>query len=60
MELPQVFYAIPLIVVFSLVYAGTRHELPKPILEHAVRFALGVIVFMVVIGCVFELLKWIQ
>ena len=60
MDLPQVFYAVPLIIVFSLVYAGTRHELPKPILEHATRFALGVIVFMVAIGGVFELLKWIR
>ena len=60
MEFPQVIYAVPLIIVFSLVYAGTRHELPKPILEHAIRFALGVIVFMVAIGCIFELLKWIH
>jgi len=57
MDLPQIFYAIPLIIVFSLVYAGTRHELPKPILEHTFRFALGVVIFMVGIGCVFEFLK---
>ena len=57
MNLPQILYLIPLIVVFSLVYAGTRHELPRPILGHSVRFALSIIVFMVVIGCVFEFLK---
>ena len=59
MDLPQILYAIPLIIVFSFVYAATRHELPKPILEHAVRFALGVVIFMVAIGCVFEFLKWL-
>ena len=60
MDFPQVLYAIPLIIVFSLVYAGTRHELPEPILKHASRFALNIIVFMVAIGCVFELFKWIR
>ena len=60
MDLPQIFYAIPLIVVFSLVYAGTRHELPEPILRHAAKFALGVTIFMVAIGCVFELFKWVR
>ncbi|MCL2306036.1 MAG: hypothetical protein FWC43_11900 [Planctomycetaceae bacterium] len=60
MDFPQIFYAIPLIIVFSLVYAGTRHELPQPIFKHAIRFALSVVVFMVAIGCVFELLQWVK
>jgi hypothetical protein len=42
------WYALPLIVSVSLVCAATRHELLRPILEHAVRFALWVIVFMAV------------
>ena len=57
MDLPQFLYAIPLIIVFSLVYSGTRHELPEPIFKHAARFALSVVVFMVVIGCIFEFFK---
>ena len=57
MDLPQFLYAIPLIILFSLVYAGTRHELPEPILKHAARFAVSVVAFMVAIGCIFEFLK---
>ena len=43
------WYALPLIVSVSLVCAATRHELMKPILQHAVRFAAWVLGFMVVI-----------
>ena len=31
----RMWYSLPLIVVISLVYAATRHELMAPILEHA-------------------------
>lgn len=40
------WYALPIIVSVSLVCSATRHELMRPILEHAVRFAVWVIVFM--------------
>jgi hypothetical protein len=43
-----IWYALPLIVSVSLVCAATRHELIRPILEHAVRFALWVVVFMAI------------
>jgi hypothetical protein len=42
----MLWYAVPLIVSVSLVCAATRHELMRPILEHAVRFAAWVLVFM--------------
>jgi hypothetical protein len=42
------WYALPLVVSVSLVCAATRHELLRPILEHAIRFGAWVIVFMAV------------
>jgi hypothetical protein len=50
----KIWYFLPLLVSVSLVYAATRHELLTPILAHAVRFALWIIVFMgVVFGIVY-------
>jgi hypothetical protein len=40
------WYAVPLIVSVSLVCAATRHELIRPILSHALRFSVWVLVFM--------------
>jgi hypothetical protein len=40
------WYALPLIVSVSLVCSATRHELMRPIVEHAVRFGVWVLVFM--------------
>ena len=45
----RMWYAVPLVVVVSLVYAATRHERPRPILEHAIRFGTWVVGFMVVV-----------
>jgi hypothetical protein len=45
----QLWYALPLLVSVSLVYAATRHEEMGPILQHAVRFGIWVIVFMVAV-----------
>jgi hypothetical protein len=45
----QLWYALPLLVTVSLVYAATRHEEMKPILEHALRFGIWVVVFMLVV-----------
>lgn len=43
------FYAIPLIVTVSLVCAATRHEEMGPILKHALRFGVGIVIFMAVV-----------
>ena len=40
------WYSLPMLVVVSLVCAATRHELMQPILAHAARFALWIVVFM--------------
>jgi len=42
----QLWYAVPLVVVVSLVYAATRHEQLGPILSHALRFGAMVVGFM--------------
>lgn len=54
----QFWYAVPLIVVVSLVYAATRHELMKPILQHAARTAVWISGFMVVVFVVITLISW--
>jgi len=51
----DIWYAIPLISAISLVYAATRHEEMQRILSHAWRFAIGVVVFMLIVLVVFSL-----
>jgi len=45
----QLWYALPLVVVVSLVYAATRDEQLGPILSHALRIGMSVLGFMVVV-----------
>ena len=45
----NLWYAAPLIVSVSLVCAATRHEHIGPILSHALRFGIWIVVFMVVV-----------
>jgi TRAP-type C4-dicarboxylate transport system permease large subunit len=52
-------YAIPLITSVSLVYAATRHEQMGPILNHALRFGLWIVVFMVIVLIVIQGLSWL-
>lgn len=52
------WYVLPLIVSVSLVYAGTRHEHARPILIHAVRFAIWIVLFMAAILGVLALMSW--
>ena len=56
-EITRMWYALPLIVVISLVYGATRHELPKPILEHAFRFGSWIVMFMIVLFVVIWLVS---
>jgi len=58
MQINQLWYALPLIVVVSLVYAATRHEEMGPILSHAVRVGTMIVGFMVVVFVVLLLLAW--
>ncbi len=55
-EIHRMWYLVPLLVSVSLVYGATRHERFAPILEHAIRFGVGVILFL---GILFAILWWI-
>jgi hypothetical protein len=56
----QLWYALPLILVISLVYAATRHELMGPILVHAVRLGVWITGFMAAIFAVLLVVsKWV-
>jgi hypothetical protein len=56
----RLWYALPLVVSVSLVCAATRHEQMGPILVHALRFAIWVLVFMGIILAVLQFLSWLQ
>ncbi len=56
----RLWYAIPLIMSVSLVCAATRHEQMGPILIHALRFAIWVLVFMGIVLAVIQILSWMQ
>ncbi|MGH7135792.1 MAG: hypothetical protein ACREHD_08640 [Pirellulales bacterium] len=44
----DLWFALPLIVVVSLVYSATRHELPGPIVAGATRMAAWICGFMLI------------
>ncbi len=46
----QFWYALPLVVSISLVYASTRHEDMPSILSHAAKWITGLVVLMGVLG----------
>ena len=55
----RMWWALPLIVSVSLVYAATRHEQMGAILAHAARFALWVVGFMVIaFGILWAITFW--
>lgn len=54
----SMWYAVPLLVSVSLVCAATRHEDLGPILAHAVRFGIWIVVFMVVVMAILALMSW--
>ena len=52
------WYALPLVVAVSLVYAATRHERTELILQHAVRTAIWIVGFMAVVFVILWLITW--
>jgi hypothetical protein len=54
----QLWYALPLIVVVSLVYAATRHELMKPILQHALRMGTMITGLMGIVLVILAIISW--
>ena len=59
-ETNRLFFAVPLLVGVSLVYAATRHEDFKSIFAHAASFGIWTALFMVAFGSVLELLGYFQ
>lgn len=53
----NLLYAVPLIASVSLVCAATRHEQIGPILNHAVRFGMWIVVFMAVVMALLTLVE---
>ena len=53
------WYALPLILAVSLVYAATRHERMGPILIHAVRIGAWIAGFMAIIFVVLLFFSWL-
>ncbi len=54
-KIPQLFFALPLIVAFSLVYQGTRSEKMPMILRRSVRTMITLTLLMAVI---LVILQW--
>jgi len=55
----RIWYAIPLVVVISLVYGATRHENIKEILMHSARSAIWVVGFMgIIFGLIYLVGFW--
>jgi hypothetical protein len=55
----RLLYAVPLITSVSLVYAATRHEEMGPILVHALRFAIWIVVFMGIVLAIIQFMSWL-
>jgi hypothetical protein len=60
MDTLRIWFALPIIVSVSLVYAATRHEEMGPILVHAARFAVWIFVFMAIVFAVLQAMSWLQ
>ena len=54
----QYWYLLPLIVVVSLAYAATRHEEMGPILHHALRIGVMIVVFIAIATAIFQAGLW--
>ena len=52
------WFALPLVIAVSLVYAATRHEAMEPILRHALRIGTWIIAFMAVVFVVLSVGLW--
>lgn len=46
---PRLWYAVPLIVVISLVYSASRYEAPPRILRRAARLSITIAGFMLAV-----------
>jgi hypothetical protein len=56
----KLWHLVPLLTSVSLVYAATRHELLVPIMGHAARFAIWIVVFMAIVFAVIQGIEWMM
>jgi hypothetical protein len=54
----DLWYAVPLIIAVSLVYAATRHEHFGSIMGHAGRVAVWISGFMLAVFVVIQVASW--
>lgn len=59
-DINRLWYAAPLIVSVSLVYAATRHEEPTEIAGHAARFGGWILAFMAAVAVGLATLGWLE
>ncbi len=57
-DVQDFWFAVPLILAVSLVYAATRHEEMGPILGHAARIGAWIVGFMAAIFVVLLFISW--
>ena len=61
MSTSNFWFAFPLIVSVSLVYAATRHEDVGAILSHAFRVAVWIVGFMLLVfGILYAVSAWVS
>jgi len=56
----MLIFVLPLIIIFSLCYAATRHEEMHLILHHAARFGGWLTFFILIAIVVLESLHWLN
>jgi hypothetical protein len=54
----DLWYALPLVISISFVYAATKHEEVRPILNHALRTGVWIVGFMAAILAVLFVINW--
>ncbi len=55
----DLWYAVPLIVVVSLVYSATRHEETGAIMVQSLRTGVWIVCFMAVIFAILMIIAWL-
>ena len=56
---PKLVYLVPLLLVCSLVYGATRHELKEPIIENSIRTLIWLVCFVGILFGVFMFFRWL-
>ena len=54
----DLWYAVPLVIAVSLVYAATRHERMRAIVAHAMSVGMWIVGFMAVVFAVIGAVSW--